>query len=57
VTYDHAESSANSNIAAAKALVELKKPAEAKELLNQVVQEHPNTQWAAEAQKQLAQIQ
>jgi tetratricopeptide (TPR) repeat protein len=57
VTYDHAESSANSSIAAAKALVELKKPAEAKQLLQQVVQEHPNTQWAAEAQKQLAQIQ
>jgi cellulose synthase operon protein C len=57
VTYDYAEVSANSSLEAAKALVQLKKKDQAKEVLKGVVEDHPMTSWAQEAQKRLAEIQ
>jgi tetratricopeptide (TPR) repeat protein len=57
LTYDYADVSANSSLAAAKALVELKQKDQAKEVLKGVVEDHPATVWAAEAAKRLAEIQ
>lgn len=57
VTYDYADVAANSSLEAAKALVQLKQPADAKAVLQHVVTEHAGTQWAQEAQKQLKEIQ
>jgi tetratricopeptide (TPR) repeat protein len=56
-SYDYDEPAAHSSLAAAKALVQLKKPEEAKEILQRVVRDHPQTQWAQEAAKQLKEIQ
>jgi TolA-binding protein len=57
VTYDYAEVSATSSLEAAKALVQLKQKDRAKEVLKEVVEEHPATVWAQEAAKRLAEIQ
>lgn len=56
-TYDYAEYAASATLEAGKALVQLKEPAKAKEVLQRVVRDHPQTQWANEAAKQLQQIQ
>jgi TolA-binding protein len=48
--------SANASIEAGKALVELKEPAKAKDVLERVVRENPGTEWAAAARKRLAEI-
>jgi hypothetical protein len=37
--------------------VELKQPAQAKDVLQRVVRDHPGTDWAQQAQKRLASIQ
>jgi TolA-binding protein len=55
-TYDYADVSANASIEAGKALVELKEPAKAKDVLERVVRENPGTEWAAAARKRLAEI-
>jgi len=44
-------------LAAGKALVELKQPAEAKDVLQRVVRDHPGTEWAQQAEKRIAEIQ
>jgi TolA-binding protein len=36
--------------------VELKQPAEAKDILKRVVRDHPGTEWAQQAEKGLAAI-
>jgi len=56
-TYDYAEWAAHATLEAGNALVELKQPAEAKDVLNRVVRDHPGTEWAQKAQKRLAEIQ
>jgi TolA-binding protein len=56
-TYDYADVAANSSLAAAKALVELQQKDKAREVLKGVVEDHPSTAWAQEAQKRLAEIQ
>lgn len=55
-TYDYPQWNAPALVGAAKALVQLKKPAEAKPLLEQVVKEYPTTPHAEEAKKLLAEI-
>jgi TolA-binding protein len=55
-TYDYADVAANASIEAGNALVELKEPAKAKDVLERVVREHPGTAWAAAARKRLAEI-
>jgi tetratricopeptide (TPR) repeat protein len=55
-TYDYAECAAHASLEAGKALVEMKKPAEAKDVLNGVVRDHPGTEWAQQAEKTLAGI-
>jgi TolA-binding protein len=42
---------------AGKALVELKQPAQAKDVLERVVRDHPGTAWAAQARERLAEVQ
>jgi TolA-binding protein len=56
-TYDYAEFAARASLAAGKALVELKQPAEAKDVLQRVVRDHPGTEWAQQAEKRIAEIQ
>lgn len=56
-TYDYAEFAAKASLAAGKALVELKQPAEAKDVLQRVVRDHPGTEWAQQAEKRIAEIQ
>jgi tetratricopeptide (TPR) repeat protein len=56
-TYDYADFAAQANLEAGKALVELKQPAQAKDVLQRVVRDHPGTEWATQAQKKLASIQ
>jgi TolA-binding protein len=56
-TYDYDDVSAHSSVAAAKALVELKQPEQAKAVLQRVVRDHPKTQWAQEAAKRLKELQ
>ncbi|MDB5322773.1 MAG: hypothetical protein JWN40_4404 [Phycisphaerales bacterium] len=56
-TYDYAEFAAPASLAAGRALVELKQPAEAKDILQRVVRDHPGTEWAQQAQKRIAEIQ
>jgi TolA-binding protein len=55
-TYDYAEWAAPASLAAGRALVELKQPAEAKDILKRVVRDHPGTEWAQQAEKGLAAI-
>lgn len=55
-TYDYAEWAANASLEAGKALVELKQSAQAKDILQRVVRDHPGTEWAQTAQKRLAEI-
>ncbi len=55
-TYDYAEWAASASLEAGKALVELKQSAQAKDILNRVVRDHPGTEWAQQAQKRLAEI-
>jgi tetratricopeptide (TPR) repeat protein len=55
-TYDYADVAASASIEAGKALVELKEPAKAKDVLERVVRENPGTEWAAAARKRLAEI-
>jgi len=57
VTYDYAEVAVKSSMEAAKALQQLKQPAEAKEVLQRIVHDHPETAWAAEAAKRIKEIQ
>jgi TolA-binding protein len=56
-TYDYAEWAASASIEAGKALVELKQPQQAKDVLQRVVRDHPGTEWAQLAQKRIAEIQ
>jgi len=56
-TYDYAEFNAQSSLAAASALRELKDNAKAKEVLQRIVTDHPETAWAAEATKRIKEIQ
>jgi TolA-binding protein len=55
-TYDYDEVSAPATLAAGKALVELKQPKQAKDVLQRVVRDHPGTEWAQQAQKRLAEL-
>ena len=55
-TYDYAEWAANASLEAAKALVELKQAAQAKDIFARVVRDHPGTEWAQQAQKRLAEL-
>jgi TolA-binding protein len=55
-TYDYAEWAASASLEAGKALVELKQSAQAKDILQRVVRDHPGTEWAQQAQKRLAEI-
>jgi TolA-binding protein len=55
-TYDYDEVAAPATLAAGKALVELKQPAQAKDVLQRVVRDHPGTEWAQQAQKRLAEL-
>jgi cellulose synthase operon protein C len=56
-TYDYAEFNAQSSLAAASALRELKDTAKAKEVLQRIVADHPETAWATEAAKRIKEIQ
>ena len=55
-SYDYAEWAANASLEAGKALVELKQPAQAKDILQRVVRDHPGTEWAQQAMKRIAEI-
>jgi TolA-binding protein len=55
-TYDYPQWMAPALVGAAKALVQLKKPAEARAALERVVKEHAGTPHAEEATKLLAEI-
>jgi cellulose synthase operon protein C len=55
-TYDYAEPAAHASLEAGRALVQMKKPAEAKDVLKGVVRDHPGTEWAQQAEKTLAGI-
>src|SRR5207248_7972249 len=55
-TYDYAEWAAHASLEAGKALVELKQPAQAKDILQRVVRDHPGTEWAQQAMKRIAEI-
>jgi TolA-binding protein len=55
-SYDYAEWAASASLEAGKALVELKQPAQAKDILQRVVRDHPGTEWAQLAQKRIAEI-
>jgi TolA-binding protein len=55
-TYDYPELSASALYEAAHAMVQLKKPQEAKGLLDRLVKENPGGQWAELARKRLAEI-
>jgi tetratricopeptide (TPR) repeat protein len=55
-TYDYAEWAASASLEAGKALVELKQSAQARDILQRVVRDHPGTEWAQQAQKRLAEI-
>jgi TolA-binding protein len=55
-TYDYAETAAHASLEAGKALVQLKKPDEAKDVLKGVMRDHPGTEWAQQAEKTLAGI-
>ncbi len=56
LSYDYPDLSASALCEAARALVELKKPADATQLLNRVVKDHPTGTWADVARKRLAEI-
>jgi tetratricopeptide (TPR) repeat protein len=56
-TYDYADVAANASLEAGKALVEMKEPAKAKDVLRRVVRDYSGTEWATAAQKRLAEIQ
>jgi tetratricopeptide (TPR) repeat protein/outer membrane protein assembly factor BamD (BamD/ComL family) len=55
--YDNADLSPAAMCEAATALVQLKKPADAKRLLERALKDYPSSQWAAAARKQLGEIQ
>jgi tetratricopeptide (TPR) repeat protein len=54
--YDDADLSPAALCEAATALVQLKKPADARRLLERAVKDYPSSQWAAAARKQMAEI-
>jgi TolA-binding protein len=56
-TYDYADVAASASLEAGKALVEMKEPAKAKDVLQRVVRDYSGTEWATAAQKRLAEIQ
>jgi TolA-binding protein len=56
-TYDYADVAANASLEAGKALVEMKEPARAKDVLRRVVRDYSGTEWATAAQKRLTEIQ
>jgi cellulose synthase operon protein C len=56
-TYGYADVAASASLEAGKALVELKEPDKAKDVLRRIVRDHPGTEWATLAQKRLSEIQ
>lgn len=56
-TYDYADVAASASLEAGRALVEMKEPEKAKDVLQRVVRDYSGTEWATAAQKRLAEIQ
>jgi TolA-binding protein len=56
-TYDYPEWSAISMLEAARIFQDLNQPPQARRLLERVVREFPNTEWAKSAQQRLTQLQ
>lgn len=55
--FNHPELTPAAMCEAAKALLQIQKPAEARRLLERAVKEYPGTEWAASAKKRLTELQ